>query len=100
MKKTLLASAALALTLGMSGSVFAAPGNTPPGDPQGGPLTYELRTCLAGQAGVVVLGLRDQAKDADMTPGALVQMLKGDGGAGDFVQNSHSFCGIGSDEPQ
>ncbi len=101
MTKTLFASVALALTLGMSGSAFAAPGKEPPGDPTGGP--HAVATCPAGQAGVVVLGLRDLAKiTLGITPGALVNQIIGDQltpGADDFVQDSHVFCNVGRDNP-
>ena len=100
MTKTLLASAALALIMGMSGSAFAAPGSqNPPG--QGGPNGVD--GCVAGQAGVVVLGLRDQAKDAGQTPGELVNFLisiQPTPGADDFVQGSLAWCEQGrGDDP-
>jgi hypothetical protein len=95
MMKTLLASTALALVLGMSGSAFAAPGD---GNPQGDGGPNGVETCDNGgaQAGVTVQNLRSSATPPEVTPGDVVAGLKGDDtGAGDFVQESHSYCDIG-----
>jgi hypothetical protein len=98
MKKTLIPLAALALMLGMSGSAFADPGSQQPPN-GGGPLAVP---CPAGQGGVVVLGLRDLARFEGKTPGEKVNEIidaQTTPGADDFVQESHSYCHVGREDP-
>jgi hypothetical protein len=98
MKNTLVASAALAFALGMSGSSFADPGTGPqnPPNPVPGKPTCTGESTTGTPGSWIANNVALIQSDGTTTPGQVVKPLATDGGAGVDVQSGLESCDLGS----